>query len=191
MIKEYIDAAVKRYKKSFKNRVLIHPISNVDAEIVNELQAIFSKTRHGKSIDCVLNDYKYDADKEILERLKELNKETKTFSEQLADKILSSFDEVDDETAKSFFFETQGKFIKKRCIFGVDSINTVERINSKTIDAYKVILNPLHGQELKSVPPYADVELSFFSEEERDAEYERIKAILDARSEENEEDIDR
>lgn len=189
MIKKYLDAAIKRYKESFKKRVYIHPISQIDAEIIAELQIMFDKTRHGKSIECILNDYKCDPDKEILERLRDLNKETKTLAEQLADRLINSFTESEnEEAAKSFFFETQGKFIKKRCIFGVEAITEVEKHQGKSFDVYKIILNPLHGQDLKSVPPYADVKLEFFSEEERDAEYERIKAILDAKSEENQEE---
>lgn len=190
MANDYIKSAVNRYKESFKEEKMIHPISEMDVRIINELRKFISKTNLSETVLPILDNYKFEKDEDILGQLKELNNFTKPSKETVIDKLIDfAINDVKEEEEKEkdtpFYLEVQNSFIAIGTIFGLDSVDDVEYDGSEEdeeyggIPVYKIIINPLHEKDLKNVPPYADFELLYYEEEERNKELERIKTILD------------
>lgn len=190
MVNDYLKSAVKRYKESITGKFLVNPISEMDVRILLEFRKLFSKTHISKDIIPIIDEYKLESDSSTLSSLKELNKKISPSSQTIVGKLIDAVvkgDTKDDKELKNFL-KIENSFIRHNCIFGVDSVDCVEHDEGEDdedfggIPVYKIIINPLHGQDLKNVPAYADFEIKYYNEEDRNKDLEMVHQFLESSS---------
>lgn len=149
-MKNYLKAAVERY--SIEDGQLIHPISDTDANIVNELTSIF-RLIGAVVVSDVLDEYKLQKDSDILEKIKEIRKvvEDKRGGQKEEDK------------GKQSYLIRYSKFGQKR----IDLFQVISYEGEYYNGRYCILLNPT-PDAAKNVPMYANSIISFDSEKSRD-----------------------
>lgn len=152
---DHLKAAYGRYTQGSDH--FIAPISQVDAEIMNELMNIFEKLGV-IAINEILKEYKLNDDKEILTLLKDVKKQVKPGA-------VKDSKELVDETSLPRFLEANRMRIDLRLIFG---FNVTEYYNpSSGRLTYAIILNPT-PENVKQVPLYSNTMLEFRTVQEQE-----------------------
>lgn len=149
---EYLKSAVERYDEQFQ---LLHPISQVDAEIFQELIVLLEKMNYVVYLD-VLKEYKLEKDEVVLEKLKGINKAYIQLA-QPTPKV--------EEEKLIRYLKVNGKRID---LFLVISFEENEfQLKEGDEITYCIIINPI-PENTKNVPMYANTILTFKTQDARD-----------------------
>lgn len=136
----------------------IYAISDIDADILIELESLLTKFDL-RTIVNILESYKKDSDESVLYRLRAYN-----------DKI-----PVDYGMRWRQKYITIGKDFTCN-IEGLVSFEKIKKYDPKeSSNKYYILVNK---NTIKKDIPFADTLIEFYSEKERDAEFERVKKTL-------------
>ena len=165
---QHIKKVTDNYPESLRDRV-IHPISELDAQLVIELYEIFKKFEFQPAID-ILKNYKTSKDEDIVLDLFELNTSLASqlgsiqnpFNQALNEKLdIVKYIEINGEVLNVEFIHT----FKKIDVFGKPS-------------PYCILVNELPDKDIRNVPFYANKYISFNYEEDRDELYDKLKELF-------------
>lgn len=192
----YLKAAHERYRKLLpankqQDGYLVNPISEVDCEIIIELQQLLKKSGNSEALS-VLKEYKGQVkDLDIRDQLIECNLNTKDESiEEAYEDIGEDFEEGEEGVSGlkkkikellQQIKENKRKFvIIKEDRFMANLIFAYKKVDLSSIDkeSYKLIINPVR-EDLARIPAYANTEYFFDSEEECDKTIEIIDSALE------------
>lgn len=167
---KYLKSAINRYEELKSGKTLIHPISEIDVNIIERLIHLFNN----KEITSIMEVYKFEKDEDILKRLAEV----KLFKP--IEKIKSIIGEIEEPKKKVDVIELDGEMIKLKEIYGVKSLDTniYSKDTGTVLERFLIILNPLPDIDVSRVPLYADYKLEFDYEEDRDRVYDYIRENL-------------
>lgn len=190
----YLKAAIERYKKLLpKNKqegYLINPMSEVDCEIIVELQELLKKSGNNEA-HSIMKEYKGQVkDSEIRDQLIQCNINTRDNDLfEAYDNIEEDFEDGEDniKTLKKKVKElleviknNKRKFlIIKSYRFVTNLIFSYKKDDLSSIDKelYRLIINPVR-EDLTKIPIYANTEFYFDNEEECDEIIENIDIAL-------------
>lgn len=192
----YLKAAIERYKKLLpkdkKEGYLINPISEVDCEIIVELQELLKKHGNDEALS-ILREYKGQVkDSEIRDQLIQCNINTRDFSlDEAYDEIGEEFDDEDEDDIKKLrkkikelleiinnnkrkFVIIQGQRFVTNLIFSYkkDDFSSIDK------ELYRLVINPVRD-DLTKIPIYANTEFYFEDEEDCDHTIESIDVALE------------
>lgn len=164
---DYLIAAYERYRE---DNSLLHPISKVDAEIIQQLILIFENQRNVAVTD-ILKDYKLEKDTDILALLKDYNK-------QVTKKITApSTTPYSEEGAPNInydrYLKVLGRTIDMWDLIGYDTYEMYSEDDIK----FCLKLNPT-PPEAKKIPFYANEVLMFGSKTARQIATDTIDAFF-------------
>jgi len=191
----YLKAAIERYKKLLpKNKqdgYLIHPISEVDCEIIVELQELLKKHGNEEALS-ILREYKGQVkDSEIRDQLIQCNINTRDVNlyeayddieedfedsenniKALKKKIKNLLEVIKDNKRK--FVIIQGQRFVTNLIFSYkkDDFSSIDK------ELYRLVINPVRD-DLTKIPIYANTEFYFEDEEDCDHTIESIDVALE------------
>jgi hypothetical protein len=156
-MEKHVRAAVDKYPDTAKQN-LIHPVSEIDAQIMVEIMELLKKMEFTAAID-ILKEWKRKSDQDIALDLLDLN--TSIARDQ-------GSKPAQDNNAPQFIVTDRYYTVCKRridlwLIIGYDSVD--EEIDDEM--KYFILLNPT-PKLVKSVPFYSNEVLEFKTEKERD-----------------------
>lgn len=165
-----LQSAVDRYKKFGKEKFLINPISEEDAEIMVELgQAL--KRFNANDLIKILENYKFRKDTEIRDELMQWNTDhpLKPTKEQK-----DTFPEDNEDIKKPApFIKIANRTLRAFHIFAWDEVEEDCDGDYK----YCIILNPMPaGVDLKKIPLYANEKIQCYNEEHRNTILNQLKS---------------
>jgi len=162
---DYLRAAYERYRE---DNVLIHPISKVDAEIIDQLLLIFERQKNVAVVD-ILNNYKLEKDTDTLSLLRDYNKQTKSKDGSVSTIMNEVFGESIADLNIKRYLKASGSTIDLFDIYGYDIYQWYHEETAR----FCIKLNPT-PEEAKKVPFYANTVLTFFSKKERQEAIDKI-----------------
>ena len=169
----FFKSAVERFNKLKKEKeFLIAPISQEDAEIIDELRVILKKS--GRDDVCeILKTYKEYKDSEIKDTLLQWNIDHVSLGlKKLIDKTAEKLsDEVDEQERTWSFIEIGDLSLRSFDILGY------ERLEKR--DKYCIKLNPT-PDHAKSIPLYANYIIEFESEDYRNKIIDNLTDFLES-----------
>lgn len=177
---QYTKKAIENYPQNLIERV-IHPVSMLDAQIVNEVYELFKKLEFQEAVD-ILSKYKQRSDEDVVLDLVELNTNLVRGNSSLS-KVL---DRVKENLQKELGVEdplTEYMELESGEILNMGYVHTIRRCdyefeNSKP---FCIIINELPNKELKNVPFYSDKILEFLDQNDRDVVFNNLVNCLKER----------
>lgn len=172
---QYLTKAVDRYQGLVDEKVLINPISKQDANIIAEIIKIFFKMGWIEIVN-ILKEYKYKADREIVKDLIEWNSKNSfdpesTIPPEVAAQINAAQEYNKYVQLKGIRF--QAKFIIS---YEPDDVEILKEGGSSGT-RFDIILNR-SDENVKKLPTYANMKISFSDMEERDNALLKIDEIV-------------
>lgn len=161
---QYLKSAVERYKKfisKYKEPLKIHPISEIDAEIIIELQEILKKCDM-QTVVNIIREYKFLKDEEIRDKLIQFNID---FSAISSDPELKDIEYTD-------FIVLNEKNFKLKYIFSYEKIERWDYDRNEL--KYGIHLNKTDEKVSEKMPLYGNEKLWYFSFERRDEDYDQL-----------------
>lgn len=159
---KYLKAASDRYPDEIKDK-LIHPISDIDGQIVTEIIELFKKLRFKNVVD-ILNDYKYKSDEDIALALLDVNTN-----------ITNNKDADNSNPLFLRYLNTCGRRLDLFLLIGYDSVDWV---SEKDGIIYVIRLNPT-PDNAKQVPFYANEILEYDNLEDRDSVLKKLDDYME------------
>jgi len=163
---KYFNSAVSRFKKKFEEEFKISPISEKDAEVIVEIKEILRKNGLN-DIKEFLEDYKFLADQEILDKLMQYNIDNPEI-----------IDKDKQEKLPRKFIIAKGQRIEAIYLYGYQK--KIKKDFETYDNKYYILLNPT-PPEVKKVPLYGNHLIQLDSQQEM----EKYVLILDSLMEGN------
>jgi hypothetical protein len=157
---KFLKSASDRFQKIQEKEYLIHPISEIDCEIIVELGQILKKAGL-EDVVQILNSYKSLKDEEIRDELLSWNIDHPAVSKS-ADETASN--EKEEPLKKAPFVWIGDNLMK---IYDLIGLSVYERFDEE-YQGFKfgVTINPTPEHTLKK-PMFADTNIEWFSDEDR------------------------
>lgn len=164
---KYLKSAVERYNKEFNKELLIHPISEIDVEIITELVQILKKSGRSDILE-LMKSYKELKDEEIRDQLLQWN------IDHPANKVITTENKEEEPIKYPPMIQIGDSVLKINFLYGFD---LYENTDSNGSVKFGIILNPT-PDHVKQVPYYANHKIEWFSEEDRNNVLDRLKFLL-------------
>ncbi len=182
---EYLKASSKKYTKLSDKEVLIHPISEIDGEIITEIYEILKKTGINNVAD-ILKEYKYLKDEEIRDKLLQVNIDNATSLTTLSPDIdFTALEGMVIEGVQKYIEESKVLFIDfESKILKIKFLNSAEAYDSSYFNQntgnteyrYQIIVNKETSES--STTFYSNLTFSYDLEEDRDNKLLEFKQLL-------------
>ena len=177
---KFFRSAIERFSKlKGEKEFLINPISEPDSEIIVELTQILKKAGLNE-VNEILKSWKENKDIEIRDELLQYNIDhphlgIKKLVDKIADKISDEIDEEEQPTPS--YIKIQNIMLYERDLYGVESYDRYDKEKEDYI--FGIRLNPMPLEhKMKNVPLWADYNVEFTTEEERDTVLNNIEQFL-------------
>jgi hypothetical protein len=168
-MESYLKSAAGRY---LQNDCLIHPISEMDCLIIEQLINISVMIKF-EALRDILMSYKYEKDEDVLNKLINLSNDLNNRKNQIENEIKEEKGKDKDKNVLTIrYIKVDGRRIDMAFLYGYDSIDFFNENSGITI--YLIKLNPT-PEKVKDVPYYANEILRFDNKEERN----RIISLFD------------
>ncbi len=165
-MKAHLKEAINNYPEE-KRSCLIHPVSEIDAQIMIEVIELFKKVNNNDAVN-ILKNWKLYKDDDIAMALLELNTNT-------VQKVVSSDEPPSNNPADIIrYLSVYGRRIDLYLLIGYDSIEVdLPELGLR----YCIRLNPT-PDGVKNVPFYSNEVLVFQTEEARDGVLESLDSYM-------------
>lgn len=172
MMNQFLKSAVTRFDKLKGDKdFLISPLSQEDAEIIDELKVILKKVGREDVLE-ILKSYKEYKDQEIKENLLQWNidhpsLDLKRLVDKTAEKIADESEKPEKQNWQ--FYKIGDLSLRSYHLLGVEEFKKGEK--------YYIRLNPT-PENAKSIPLYANYEVEYETEEYRNQVIENLTNFL-------------
>lgn len=162
-MEKHLTESIKRYPES-ERQSLIHPISEIDAQIMIEVIELFKKLNFTAGVD-VLKKWKLVCDEDVALDLLDLNTEI--------GRVRSRNEVESQENSKPLFIRYLNSCGRRIDLFLIISYDSMD-IPTDSGVTYLIVLNPT-PKDTKNVPMYSNEALIYVTEGERNS----VLSLLD------------
>ena len=168
MNQKAISQATKRYDGEVKKDYLLKPISKEDVEIIKELASLCEKANI-KGIKEVMENYKVNPDKEVIEQLNEISTTFKSKPEK--EKPVTPDISNEDKEYAIFRMIKFNDDLSMR-IYQPNIVSYLKAYSDED-DIYSILINDC-DETLQRQPMHANTFLIYGSQEDRDQDFEML-----------------
>lgn len=173
---KYLKSAAERYNQTFKGIVKIHPISEIDGEIITEMYEAVKKLGAPQDLITIFQKYKFNSDEQTRDDLLDFNVNYQGKRSSLMDDDDEYDDDVYQKNSKNKKYSTEfvlidGKRFMLRFIFGY------EPIDDEIKNEFKIKINPTPPEATK-LPLYSNQILTYYDEDRRDEVLSMIDELI-------------
>lgn len=175
---KFFTSAIERFDKLKGREFLINPISRLDAEIIIELGQILKKVGL-TDVLAILRNYKESKDLEIQEQLLQWNTDHPSLSKLTSEK--KDLEENQSSTQRLVFFQIGDIVVHELDLRGYRTFDKLDEESGEY--EFGIILNPMpEGHKMTQVPIFADEEIIYNTEENRNVVLKNLSTYLKERN---------